>query len=273
MRLRVEWREFRIRILSGLTGVFLASILFWMSGYPLGLLICRFGIRLLAWGATYEMVRMAQAVYKDLIHPSFHLLLSILFFISVDFLPSLSIAIICSSSLIALLIFFDPFSAFIRLSSAFLIFLYVHLPIALFEQLLEDKIPHGRWWALYLILVAKGSDSGSFFIGKYFGKKLIAPRVSPNKTAMGVLGGMCSATILAFSLCLLTADPPWSRSVLIFCAPGVSLFSQFGDLIESAFKRSCGVRNSGSFSGMGGILDMLDSLLMACPLVYSLACL
>ncbi|RDB31755.1 phosphatidate cytidylyltransferase [Candidatus Similichlamydia laticola] len=272
MRVRVEWGELRARVFSGLVGASLAAFLFWMSGYALGSLVCRFGIRLLAWGATYELVRMTQIVYKDLIHPSFHLLLSIFFFVCVDFLPSLSLALLSAISLISVLIFFDPFSAFIRLSSSLLIFLYVHFPIALFEQLLEDKLPHGRWWVLYLLLVAKGSDTGAYFSGKHFGKQLIAPRVSPNKTVVGVVGGMVFATVLALFLCLFTT-PPWSGSVLTFCAPGVALFAQFGDLIESSFKRSCGVRSSGSFSGMGGILDMLDSVLMVCPLIYALACL
>ncbi|WP_108624418.1 phosphatidate cytidylyltransferase [Candidatus Similichlamydia epinepheli] len=272
MRVRVEWRELRVRIFSGLVGVFLAALLFWMSSYSIGMFICRLGVRMLAWGATYEFVRMTQMVYKDLIHPSFHLLLSFLFFILIDFLPSLSLALISCTSLIGLLVFFDPFSSFIRVASSLLIFFYIHLPVALFEQLLEGKIVSGRWWVLYLVLIAKGSDIGAFFIGKYFGKHLIAPRVSPNKTSMGVLGGVGFATVLSILLCFFTTTP-WSPSLLIFCAPGVSLFSQFGDLIESSFKRACGVTSSGTFPGMGGILDLLDSVLIACPLIYAFACL
>jgi phosphatidate cytidylyltransferase len=122
-----------------------------------------------------------------------------------------------------------------------------------------------------LVLLAPAiSDVGGYYVGMRFGKRKIWPRVSPNKSWMGSLGGMCACV----ALCLI-AGLLWGRdmgmpgSVFAFLFLGVllNLASQFGDFFESALKRTQGVKDSGKLlPGHGGLLDRIDSLLFAVPM-------
>lgn len=122
-----------------------------------------------------------------------------------------------------------------------------------------------------LVLLAPAvSDIGGYYVGLKFGKKKIWPRVSPKKSWMGSIGGMCACVVL----CLIVGLT-WGRnmgmphSVLAFLVLGIllNIASQFGDFFESALKRTQGVKDSGKLlPGHGGVLDRIDSLLFALPM-------
>lgn len=135
----------------------------------------------------------------------------------------------------------------------------------------------GRNWVFLVILCTIASDTAAFFIGRAFGRHRLAPRISPNKTREGAVAGVAGAMVAGLLFTaprLFTAANPlyiegfiyWQALVLgLF----VSVFGQVGDLAESLLKRRAGVKDSGSLlPGHGGILDRLDSTIVAGAVVY-----
>jgi len=112
------------------------------------------------------------------------------------------------------------------------------------------------------------NDTGAYFTGVTFGKHPLAPHISPKKSVEGLIGGV-SATVIA----AIVARHYWMHSVslldVVIIALGVSIVGTLGDLVESAFKRDSGIKDSGTIlPGHGGVLDRFDSLLFAVPFVY-----
>ena len=111
------------------------------------------------------------------------------------------------------------------------------------------------------------SDSGAYFAGRYFGRHLLFPTLSPKKTVEGSLGGLLLTVLVVAPISYQLLDFTLTRALII--AAGVSVFSQCGDLFESALKRILEVKDLGKvFPGHGGVLDRIDSLLFTAPAVY-----
>ncbi len=129
----------------------------------------------------------------------------------------------------------------------------------------------GHYYVLYFILVTKFSDSGAYAVGSLIGKHKMIPRVSPGKTWEG-FGGAIFASVLAsvvFYKCAGARLVGMTYFHAVILGVVLSVAAVVGDLIESIFKREAGVKDSGNFfPGIGGILDLLDSLLFNAPLMY-----
>ena len=133
---------------------------------------------------------------------------------------------------------------------------------------------NGDWLITYLVMIIVAADVGAYFSGRAFGKKKLAPRISPGKTRAGLYGGLVSAVVVAEIAAWLMADvlPPRVHPGpgLAAMAATVALVSVGGDLLISLHKRITGVKDSGKlFPGHGGVLDRLDSLLAAAPFYYA----
>jgi len=117
-----------------------------------------------------------------------------------------------------------------------------------------------------LLLITKSCDIGAYLIGSRFGKKPLAPSISPHKTIEGALGG------ISFSILSALACKPFisfNYFQLVILGLGISILAQLGDISESLIKRDCQVKDSGNiFPGMGGVLDQIDSLLFTAPVFY-----
>lgn len=126
------------------------------------------------------------------------------------------------------------------------------------------------WMMLYALLIVWVTDSGAYLIGRKIGKNKLAPHISPNKTWEGSIGGSLSAVVIVGAyLYFVQAAFPYSFSTMLLWTLVFSVGSQLGDLIESAFKRHYGVKDSGKIlPGHGGILDSFDSLLFVLPLMH-----
>ncbi|MFH0909625.1 MAG: CDP-archaeol synthase [bacterium] len=131
----------------------------------------------------------------------------------------------------------------------------------------------GRFLILFLVVVVKCTDIGAYFTGCGIGRHKFIPRISPNKTWEGCIGGVACG-MLASYLYLLARQGRMGEVIMhthdaliagfILAVTGIA-----GDLIESLLKRAAGVKDSGTMLlGMGGILDVLDSLLFAAPVLY-----
>lgn len=127
-------------------------------------------------------------------------------------------------------------------------------------------LPGGIGLLSTALLITKLGDIGAFLVGYRFGKTPLMPRVSPNKSVEGSLGGIMFSILGALiSKPLLNFTYPH----LIFLGTFFGVLGQLGDLSESLMKRDCGLKDSGNIlPGMGGILDQLDSLLFTAPVFY-----
>ena len=119
---------------------------------------------------------------------------------------------------------------------------------------------------LYISVCVWSCDTFAFLIGRKFGTRKLAPRLSPNKTVEGSMGGMIGAMLtgMAFGHWI---HVPLLHGLIVGAIAGV--FGQLGDLLESAMKREVNVKDFGDIMpGHGGVLDRFDSLIFAAPLAY-----
>jgi phosphatidate cytidylyltransferase len=134
-------------------------------------------------------------------------------------------------------------------------------------HVLED----GRLWLAYVLVVSKTTDIGAYFCGKILGKTKLAPFISPKKTIEGAIGGAGAALVTSLIFTLLAShlavfNMTWSQSIWVGLT--ISILAQLGDLAESLLKRDAGVKDSSHLPGLGGMLDIVDSLVFTLPLVY-----
>lgn len=123
----------------------------------------------------------------------------------------------------------------------------------------------GAWWLLYVMVLVWGADSGAYAFGRLFGKRKLAPKVSPNKTLEGLCGGLLTSALIAWLFSML-APLHISLNRLLICSALAVLASVLGDLTESMFKREAGIKDSSQLiPGHGGVLDRIDSLTAAIP--------
>lgn len=123
---------------------------------------------------------------------------------------------------------------------------------------------------LYGMLIVWITDSGAYMIGRKLGKHKLAPRISPNKTWEGSVGGTVAATvILAIYLYFFPVGDGLVTMIILTLI--LSIMGQLGDLVESSLKRYYGVKDSGKIlPGHGGILDRFDSMLLVMPMLHML---
>ena len=129
----------------------------------------------------------------------------------------------------------------------------------------------GKFYVLHFILVTKFSDLGAYVTGSLFGKHKMIPRISPGKTWEGFAGAVVVSTLISIAFSIIARKALPELTLLHATILGILLSSTavLGDLIESLFKREAGVKDSGRlFPGIGGILDLMDSLLFNAPLMY-----
>jgi len=129
----------------------------------------------------------------------------------------------------------------------------------------------GAFYVLYFILVTKFSDTGAYCVGSLIGKHKMIPRISPGKTWEGfggaILGSVAVSVVFAHFAGAHLKGMTLTHAIVLGVI--LSIGAVVGDLIESLFKREAGLKDSGKlFPGIGGILDLLDSLLFNAPLMY-----
>lgn len=138
----------------------------------------------------------------------------------------------------------------------------------------DHFVEDGRWCLAYLLLVTKMTDTSAFFIGKKFGRRQLSKYISPKKTWEGAIGGLLGAlgaSIFLYAFWHLFFNiVPFNITFLesLWLPILISIVAQFGDLAESLLKRDVGVKDSSVLPGLGGVLDIVDSLIFTTPLLY-----
>lgn len=166
-------------------------------------------------------------------------------------------------------------------------FVYIAVPMAMLVQLRLQWA--GAFWLLYLLLVVWAGDIFAYFVGKSLGRHLMSPRISPKKTWEGAVASLAASLVvgcllftyaLQISSFLLRVGLIQRRDGLfglekpelwpiILLTIALNIAVQLGDLVESLIKRGAGVKDSGSIlPGHGGMLDRIDALLFAAPVLW-----
>jgi phosphatidate cytidylyltransferase len=156
-------------------------------------------------------------------------------------------------------------------------FFYVGLTLLAFPTLREET--NGPSLVTFLLFVVWAGDIAALYVGRALGKHKLAPRLSPNKTWEGAIGSVAGSLLAAGGLLALANwFTQWNSAKLSYpeeiwywlgLAVIVNIAAQLGDLAESALKRSVGVKDSGTLlPGHGGVLDRVDSLLIAAPVLW-----
>lgn len=143
--------------------------------------------------------------------------------------------------------------------------LFVVLPFSAVVRL-RGVDAWGRWLLLFTVVLVWVGDTAAYFVGSKIGRWKMAPQTSPNKTWEGAAANFLAALFVAAVFGYWTNFPP---SHMLAMAAVASVAGQIGDLFESAWKRSAGVKDSGALlPGHGGMLDRIDALILAAPAVW-----
>ncbi|MCA1794905.1 MAG: phosphatidate cytidylyltransferase [Desulfotignum sp.] len=145
--------------------------------------------------------------------------------------------------------------------------LYIPFPLSflLFIRNMDD----GILWIIWLLIVCFINDTGAFYTGTFFGKNKLSPHISPNKTIEGSMGGIAASMTAGVVFSLLFFGSPVLALITLPCSILIAVAGQVGDLFESALKRASGIKDSGRIlPGHGGMLDRIDGLLFAVPVLY-----
>jgi phosphatidate cytidylyltransferase len=271
------WREMlRTRIISAVILIPVVLVGLFLSPVTTTLLTS-----VAAMIGTYEFYTMASNSrynYRPLFIPGFVLAV---FFSLAGYWQKLELMLLATSlfaiyTLIVLLVRhkFEPNREVgkygIMTSWALTIFapLYTGLPLGLisFIRARFDGYNENFWWILLALLVTWGADTGAFFVGRNFGRHKLAPKISPNKTVEGAIGGVVIGTLIVVLIGWLGLKIEFYWTIPFGIV--LSIGSILGDLFESWVKRHFNIKDSGNLiPGHGGLLDRIDSFLAVAVLV------
>lgn len=154
-------------------------------------------------------------------------------------------------------------------------FLYVSFMLS-FVYLTRENVRHGEWLVWLIYISSWGSDTCAYVVGRLFGKRKLAPVLSPKKSIEGAVGGVVGAALLGllYGYLMIRIKGETEAILPLFTVIGGigSMISQIGDLAASGIKRNFDIKDYGKLiPGHGGILDRFDSMIMTAPIVFLLA--
>lgn len=159
-------------------------------------------------------------------------------------------------------------NAFTFDDASFLMLSAIYIGVAFYYFFHTRDSEAGLLTILFVLITIWVTDSGAYFVGRALGKRKLWPEISPNKTIEGFFGGIGSALIVAAIFYFLT-DIDFNLWQILIVGLMISVFGQLGDLVQSAYKRHYGVKDSGNIlPGHGGILDRFDSLIFVLPILH-----
>lgn len=265
------------RILVSSITVALVGCLIFFAFHPVWRWIVSGFVALLAGIAIWEYEQFVKAKGGRMILPAL-IALSMMEVISfylgaeVEWLQSLPISFFFVAFLILFALHFgEKEGAIVDLAVSSFGLLYIAVPVGMILGILYSQGVDGRWWLIYLLVVTKITDVGAYFAGSLWGKRKLAPAISPKKTIEGAAFGLLCAVAASF-LFHLASDYAGTFHLgtweWIFLGLTLGVTGQFGDLSESLLKRDANKKDSNALPGLGGILDALDSIIFTAPIIY-----
>ncbi len=252
------------RVLSGLALAAAAFALVWFLPWN-ALLVVALGVAALAF---VEFARLAEAVGAPL--PWLASLVTTLAACIAVTAPWLHLPSLLALGLVAMAVSLmgsglHGAPLFHAASAGMLAPVYLGLPLGALVGIHQLS---GREGVLAIIATVAASDTFQFYTGRAFGRRPLAPTISPKKTIEGAVGGLVLAPLALVAIAYawlprLTPAAAWAAGV------GIVIAGITGDLFESSLKRAAGVKDSGTLiPGHGGVLDRIDALLFAAPVFY-----
>ena len=276
--------DLKNRLLSSTFSILLVGLLLYFSMNLYVQFFVYVAIALVAIIGIWEYLEMLKT--KEIFLPFWLLATVAGVFILSNYLATLHFSVSVVSSMVVTAAFFSIFfyhfskidGALLSIPNCLFSVFYIVVPLGLMLRILYPEsissvFNDGRIWVAYLIIVTKITDVGAYFAGKLWGKSKLAPHLSPKKTLAGALFGFFSAVMVSCLFVFLSdVTPPnlFHINLLqaIILGSFIGVFGQLGDLAESLLKRDAHIKDSNSIPGMGGVLDLLDSLLFTAPIVY-----
>lgn len=265
------------RIITGTILIVLTGTLLWVPG--LHVLFAMF-IVILTTIATWEYFHIISPYRVDMLSLVSLCLVPVIVLSGSSILSPaneyrINIVFVLTFGIIALLyIFSSTANISILTHSWFALFYFGWVPAHLLTLHTSEG---GPGWITFFIVAVALCDSGAYLIGKWIGKRPLAVSISPNKTWEGSVGGVVFSLVGMGVLWALAHYLPWrvfpQQSILFYLKWGIilSVLSQFGDLLESRWKREAGIKDAGHiFPGHGGVLDRCDGMLFTLPFFYYL---
>lgn len=248
-----------IRIISSIVALPILFFFVLMGG-----LYLEVAVGVISFIALYEFLNALKKKYKPVEIPTYLLLIVFNLAYHYKAFVVLSGAITVYIAFLFLLYVFDHSRHFADigvtfLGAAYIIFFLYHV------ILLSQLKPSYMIW--FIFLASWGADTGAYFTGRFFGKRKLAPVISPKKTVEGAIGGVISSAVLCMLMSIYFEPALIPHSIAI----GVvgSLISIVGDLSASKIKREMGIKDYGNIMpGHGGILDRFDSVILVTPFIY-----
>lgn len=271
-------RDLRRRFLTSSIVIIIAALLIAFSPYPWVGVLAACTIAAIAAIGLWEYVQLARA--KNF-HPNSILMIiagvaevfAFYFAHRHQAFPQLPLIILFVTGVLFFLAHFHhTYKALAQVAIELFGVFYIAIPLCFMLAILYPVAGQdGRWWLMYLIVVTKMTDVGAYFIGRLWGKRKLAPFLSPKKTVEGAIAGFLCAVAVSISFVWLKQGMQGFDLNLVqalWIGSSIGILAQIGDLSESLLKRDAFVKDSNSLPGLGGILDMIDSLLFTTPIVY-----
>lgn len=249
------------RVITAIIGLVIVLGLLYFSGTHVW-----FGlIWLVSLGCGYEFALLLGHGIRSV--PTWWILIAISL---IEWVPRLTIngAILLVSISLAIPVVTKNRFTTVQLAAALLASCYIGFGFLRVIQIRD--FANGANWILLVMVAIWATDTVAYFTGRAFKGPKLWPAISPKKTLSGAIGGLVGGAVGSIVVGKVALGLPISFSLVVLGIV-ISLVGQFGDLIESAYKRSSGVKDSGSLlPGHGGLLDRLDSLVFAAPVAYYL---
>lgn len=263
-----KFKDLRRRLLAGFIGAFgiIAALIYGEWAYFAVFLL----IAVLAMWEFYGLIRLQNYLPIRLLGVIVGGLMFVLSFLieSQNWSSNYYFALfpLASLSLVIKLYKKSDNNPMINIALFYLGITYVALPFALMNMVVFHHDDYSYQILLGLLLIIWASDTGAYFAGTFFGKTKLFKRISPKKSWEGFIGGAVTSLAFAYMISRYTTDLllwEWITISIIVVIAGT-----YGDLVESLFKRSMEIKDSGSsIPGHGGFLDRFDSLILAIPFI------
>ncbi|WP_162902286.1 phosphatidate cytidylyltransferase [Facilibium subflavum] len=246
-----------------ITGVILGIIVLWAI-FRLNATIFNFILAVILLFASWEWAAFADAkvLYKRIIYLC---ITAVLIYLS-RYALIITLVLSCLFWLFSLVLI-KGFNAgsqkHLSILQRYIMGLFIIVPLFDAISILHTNRPY---LLLVVMLIVTLADSGAYFWGKHYGRHKLAVKISPNKTIEGLFGGLVIGGLAGTLSSLFMEASILQHLVLVILSFVTVLVALVGDLLESAIKRQCGVKDSGAIlPGHGGVLDRMDSLFAALP--------
>ncbi|HTD41939.1 MAG TPA: phosphatidate cytidylyltransferase [Mucilaginibacter sp.] len=199
-------------------------------------------------------------------------LIYIAFSLNQELLPATSKYVFVLALTLSLIFFLELYKKseqpFTNIAYTFMGIIYAIIPFTFFHALGFVNGGFNFHIPLSFFIILWSNDTGAYLSGYFFGRTKLFERHSPKKTWEGFIGGVLIAAVAAYILSIYYKELSWDKWVMM--AVLIGCFGTLGDLVESMFKRSINVKDSGGIlPGHGGLLDRFDGLLLSAPIVYA----